>query len=399
VPAQYRDVLEHAASAKNTSVALLAALFLTENGNVWKPFPYDTSKPGANTVAEKSQDTSWSGSPAGAQGPFQFLIGTWNGHRTDGSGDGKTDVNNMWDAAYSAADMIASMGAKASTPLGDRNQPMKRNTLLYFAAAYNGGPGWADSMPESSTLADLGVGQETYNYVTNVYANVSSNFTKGDHPNYPSTISPTISGSDSGSTSSTGSTTPAISINSDCAGASGGIVSGNIAKTALGLAWPNQGHGKNQADATKAYQTTMPQYEGLKESDDDAFSDCGVFVATVMRSSGADPKYWTRTTTEQLSYVRSQPSKYKILGTITSTAQLQAGDILISDTHTYIYTGKYTGSDSKTYTAAAASWHDHVPEADNFYADGFTGVRLVNGGTSNVSSNSTENSINSSGAQ
>lgn len=152
----------------------------------------------------------------------------------------------------------------------------------------------------------------------------------------------------------------------------GGVVSGDIVKTALGLAWPTPGHGKNQGDATPAYQSAMPKYNGA--TFDDPWSDCGVFVATVMVSSGADSQYQRRGTSAQIDYIKQHPTKFDFFTTpdyTDSTAKLQPGDIMISYGHTYIFTGVYKGSDGKIYNSASASLHDHVPQATNWYAGFF----------------------------
>ena len=157
---------------------------------------------------------------------------------------------------------------------------------------------------------------------------------------------------------------------------SGGVVSGDIVKTALGLAWPTPGHGKNQGDATPAYQVAMPKYNGA--TFDDPWSDCGVFVATTMVASGADPNYQRRGTTLQIDYIKQHPEKFDFLqdsAHMDSTSQLQPGDILISYGHTYLFTGVYKGGDGRIYNAASASLHGHVPEATNWYA-GFFVARL-----------------------
>lgn len=151
---------------------------------------------------------------------------------------------------------------------------------------------------------------------------------------------------------------------------------GDFIQTARGLAWPNPGHGPNKGDATDAYQQAMPRFNGTPENADQPFSDCGVFVATVVRMTGADPDYPIRGTSVQLAYVRSHPDKYEVFQP-TNTGQLQPGDIFIiadsSDGHTYIYTGDYQGSDGQTYNAVSASWHGHVPEASRTYFTGSAG--------------------------
>ena len=48
---------------------------------------------------------------AGAQGPMQFMSGTWNKYAYDGNGDGITDINNAEDAVYAGASLLAQAGA------------------------------------------------------------------------------------------------------------------------------------------------------------------------------------------------------------------------------------------------------------------------------------------------
>ncbi|TWD80366.1 peptidase M23-like protein [Kribbella amoyensis] len=162
-----------------------------------------------------------------------------------------------------------------------------------------------------------------------------------------------------------------------------GAGNGDIVQTALGLAWDTPGHGKNRSDARPSYQEAMPKYNGA--TDIDPYSDCGVFVATVMVMSGVDKDYQRRSTGEQLKYVRAS-SKYETFDNITDVDQLRPGDILVKGSeggevgHTYLYTGNYKGGDGKTYNAASASLHGHVPEATNVYFDGFTVARIKQSG-------------------
>ena len=96
----------------------------------------------------------------------------------------------------------------------------------------------------------------------------------------------------------------------------------------------------------------MSEYNG--SSGQDELTDCGVFVATVMRMSGADPDYARRGTSVQMDYLRSS-GKYDLFDNLNNEGQLQPGDIFIIDGHTYLYTGNYEGSDGRTYNAASAS--------------------------------------------
>lgn len=169
----------------------------------------------------------------------------------------------------------------------------------------------------------------------------------------------------SGTSGDTGSTCDSTGANVGNA-----AVQGDIVKTALNYAWPNHGKhpGVDKSAAKPSYQTDMPKYDGA--TDFNPYSDCGVFVATVMIASGVDKNYTKRGTGNQEQYVRSHPELYTKINA-TSTSGLQPGDIFIvnggGQGHTYIYTGNYKGDDGKTYNAAAASLNQHVPEADMTY--------------------------------
>ncbi|MDX6247225.1 MAG: hypothetical protein QOF10_585 [Kribbellaceae bacterium] len=152
------------------------------------------------------------------------------------------------------------------------------------------------------------------------------------------------------------------------AGAAGlggcGAGDGDVVRTALSLAWDTSGHGKLQGDAKPEYQAAMPKFNGATAID--PYSDCGVFVATVMVMSGVDKGYVRRVASSQREYVRSSP-KYQTFENLDNVSQLQPGDIFVHDGHTFVYTGNYQGGDGKTYNAASASLHGHVPEATTVY--------------------------------
>jgi hypothetical protein len=139
---------------------------------------------------------------------------------------------------------------------------------------------------------------------------------------------------------------------------------GDVVKTALALAWDTSGHGKDKGDAKPEYQAMMPRFNGASAID--PYSDCGVFVATVMVMSGVDKGYVRRGAGSQREYVRRSP-KYEAFEDLDNVSQLQPGDIFVHGGHTFIYTGNYQGGDGKTYNAASASLHDHVPEATTVY--------------------------------
>lgn len=51
-----------------------------------------------------------SGYGTGAQGPLQFMPGTWASYGVDGNGDGNMDINNAVDAIHGAANYISKHG-------------------------------------------------------------------------------------------------------------------------------------------------------------------------------------------------------------------------------------------------------------------------------------------------
>jgi hypothetical protein len=332
IPEPHKTLFTQAANAFKVNPQFIAALFLSENSNEWRPFNYQ-----------------WGVSGPGAAGPFQFMPGTWSAYKTDGNNDGVEDINNMYDAAYSAANLLSKNGMKVDTPLGDINTPFKHGTFLYESAVYNWGGG--NVQMNTNPTSPLSVApQETQNYMKNVYALISSGFTKGDG----GLGNPTVPSGGTGN----GSTATGTQTGSTC---STGVVAGNIVQTALNFAWDTTGHGPEEADAKPTYQKAMPQYNG--STDAQPFSDCGVFVSTVMIASGADPHYPKRGTLVQIPYLKSHPSMYQEFDNVDNTSQLQPGDILINSAHTYLY----TGHQSDGYDAVAASWTQHVPQPSPTY--------------------------------
>jgi hypothetical protein len=144
-----------------------------------------------------------------------------------------------------------------------------------------------------------------------------------------------------------------------------GAGNGDIVQTALMLAWDTPGHNSTAKSAAKPeYQEAMPRYNGA--TDWTPYTDCGVFVATVMVMSGVDKDYVRRGTGSQREYVRNS-SKYEVFENLNNVSQLQPGDIFVHGGHTFIYTGDYEGGDGKSYNAVSASLGDHPPQASRVY--------------------------------
>lgn len=147
----------------------------------------------------------------------------------------------------------------------------------------------------------------------------------------------------------------------DAAGPGGGCAgNGDIVATAKLLAWDTPGHNSVARGAAKPeYQDALPEYNG--STGDDEYSDCGVFVATVMVMSGVDKDYPRRNTSAQYEYLRNS-SKYEQIPNVTNVSQLKPGDIMITDGHTYLFVGEFEGGNGRTYNGYSASLGDHVPQ-------------------------------------
>lgn len=186
-------------------------------------------------------------------------------------------------------------------------------------------------------------------YASEIFNSYKGKIQDGD----PSKIAPSA-GSDSGgaqisSASATG-----------CSGDGSSVAGQSIVDTVKQLAWnPNTDKGANnhtaKAEYIDAVKKNNPSVVGSSDT------DCGRFVATVMRTSGADKDYEPIGTTAQYSYVKSHPEKFKIIER-PSASDLQPGDILLHPSHGgYGHTLIYTGDVGGGYVAANASLDDTVP--------------------------------------
>lgn len=166
------------------------------------------------------------------------------------------------------------------------------------------------------------------------------------------------------------------------AGATGGCGagSGNIAEVAKNLAWPEDGHDGTDPSIAK------PEFvEAMEKFNDGSsgyvpYSDCGRFVATVMRMSGADKDFPKVSTGVQFDYMKDS-GKYDYWHAVPPGG-MKPGDILNGPGHTYLYVGPW-GAEGGGYDSASGSLGDHVPEAGHLYDVGgqFWVFRLKNAPT------------------
>jgi membrane-bound lytic murein transglycosylase B len=100
---------------------------------------------------------------ARAMGPMQFLPGTWSRYASDGDGDGKADVQNVFDASLAAARYLCSGGLNLRDPgqvmtaiLRYNNSVAYARNVLGWAAAYATGVVPVDLPPITGPVPPLG---------------------------------------------------------------------------------------------------------------------------------------------------------------------------------------------------------------------------------------------------
>ena len=100
---------------------------------------------------------------ARAMGPMQFLPGTWARYASDATGDGKPDVQNVFDAALAAARYLCSGGLNLRDPgqvmsaiLRYNNSIAYARNVLGWAAAYATGVVPVDLPPITGPVPPLG---------------------------------------------------------------------------------------------------------------------------------------------------------------------------------------------------------------------------------------------------
>ena len=102
---------------------------------------------------------------ARAMGPMQFLPGTWSRYASDGDGDGKADVQNVFDASLAAARYLCSGGLNLrdqsdvmAAILRYNNSMAYARNVLSWAASYATGVVPVDLPPINGSVPALGSG-------------------------------------------------------------------------------------------------------------------------------------------------------------------------------------------------------------------------------------------------
>lgn len=156
----------------------------------------------------------------------------------------------------------------------------------------------------------------------------------------------------------------------NCVGSS--QLTGPIIEVAQTLAWPRvlEAGLNKESDAKPAYRDAVKEYNpgvlSRAHKTNTPYADCGIFVATTMRASGADPSFPEVWTKRQKEYMQGS-NKYKITNN-PNASDLEPGDILVyhkpatNEGHIMFYAGDIEGDDpSVEYQGIDASLNRTVP--------------------------------------
>lgn len=306
IPAEYQGFVDAAAAESGFSASVIGAQLQHESS--WNP------------LAE---------SPVGAGGLAQFMPPTWAEFGNGG------DIFNPEHAIAAQGRYMKYLSNFMKDHAAD-----DENLLRLALAGYNAGQGAVSRNGyDLEALYDSAPGyrNETAAYVDNIVAAASGNYT------------------------------------SDCGhGAPGGNggpgENGSVVDAAAYLAWEHKVTLPFSAEGSHGRAEAKPEFvevaDGLSTSRHTAYyTDCGVFVASAMISSGTDKSFPKRSTGVQLDYLRNS-SKYDFFKP-QSEAELEPGDILITPGHIFLYTGERNASG--TGRAQGASLYTRPPSGHDFY--------------------------------
>ncbi len=157
VPQPLNSIFTAAAEQYDVPPYVVALLYYGENGSYREPPPpYGSGQP---------YQTSY----AGADGPFQFMPGTWSTYKNSNPARAPGNVQDLTDSAFAAAHYAkAELGAKQGMPFGTLADFTKPGTALRVFANYNRGP--------YAELYQYRNGQ-TIDYVTRINAEYQKHYT------------------------------------------------------------------------------------------------------------------------------------------------------------------------------------------------------------------------------
>lgn len=129
VPQPLNSIFTAAAEQYDIPPYVVALLYFGENGSYREPpAPYGDGE-------------FYPSSPVGAQGPFQFMPGTWSIYKNSNPAHQPGNIQDLTDAAFAAAHYAkAELGATKDMTFGSLNTFTTPGTALRVFANYNRGP-------------------------------------------------------------------------------------------------------------------------------------------------------------------------------------------------------------------------------------------------------------------
>lgn len=308
IPEEYSEFVDNAAAEAGLSASVIGAQLHAESG--WDP---------------KAE------SPVGAQGIAQFMPATWEQFGEGGD-------------PFDPKDAIAAQG----------------RYLKYLADFMKEGSDGDDELLVRLVMAGYNAGEGA---VKKYDFDLDEMFSDPDKPGYKNETKAYVEKIVKAAKGDYGS---------DCKGGGGGDVpKGGAVDTAAYLAWEERVEMPRSTAYGYGEDKAKPEYvEAANKLSKDHhtayYTDCGVFVATVMISSGTDKSFPKRGTSGMYSYMQNS-DKYKFF-TPSSEADLKPGDILVKHGHIYLYTGERNSS--PTGRAQGASLYTRPPSGHNMLLGG-----------------------------
>lgn len=156
VPQPMNSIFTAAAEQYDIPPYVVALLYYGENGSYREP-----PSPYGNGPLYRS-------SPVGAQGPFQFMPGTWSTYKNSNPAHQPGNVQDLTDAAFGAAHYAkAELGATMDMPFGSLANFTQPGTGLRVFASYNRGPYATEGQYRNT---------ETIGYVTRIDAEYRAHY-------------------------------------------------------------------------------------------------------------------------------------------------------------------------------------------------------------------------------
>lgn len=307
IPDEYVDFVNDAAAEAGISASVIGAQLHAESG--WDP---------------KAE------SDVGAQGLAQFMPETWKQY---GEGGDPFDPEDAIAAQGRYLKYLADYMKKAA----DGDDELLVRLVM---AGYNAGEGAVKSYDFDLDEMFSDPNKPGYENETKAYVEQIVKAAKGDY-------------------------------GSDCKGGGGDVPKGDLVDTISYLAWEDRvemprstAYGYGEDEAKPEYVEAANKLS--KDHHTAYYTDCGVFVATAMISSGTDKSFPKRGTSGMYSYMQNS-DKYKFF-TPDSEADLKPGDILVKHGHIYFYTGERNSS--STGRAQGASLYTRPPSGHSMLLGG-----------------------------